>query len=280
MEEGLSTTTLRDLKSTIGTFAKRTGATRLEDITLKLLREFFYEGKERYQWSYYRYDNYRKYLKKFVTWCVRQGYRASNPVELIQKQKKPARLPRRLTEEQARRILLSAFSYPWRYPLERSRNYAIIATFLHTGIRRGELLRLRIDDIDLESSTIFIRREKGNKDRFVPIVTKLRPALNNYLRERQTTGKICPSAFVGARQDRPFRERGLKMVCKKISSHSGVQFTPHQLRHTLASVAVEKDVKIAKLQRILGHRDIHSTMIYLSMSSSSLRKSLEATDMF
>ena len=57
VEEGLADTTIRDLKSTIRTFLKRTGAKNISDLNLALVKEFFYEGKELYSWSYYRFIN-------------------------------------------------------------------------------------------------------------------------------------------------------------------------------------------------------------------------------
>ncbi len=280
VEEGLSINTLRDLKSTMGTFLKRTEAVQMNDISPELLRAFFYEGKEKYQWSFYRYDNYRKYLNKFLNWCVRRDHLKVNPLLGLGRPKRPSRLPRRLTQEEAQRILAATFSHPWRYPLERPRNFAIIATFLYAGIRRGELLALELADINLDAGTLLVRRGKGDKDRYVPVHFKLRRILEAYLRDRTAAGHQGGRLFIGARGSLPLGISGVRAICRKVSQSAGVHFTPHRLRHTFASVAVEQAVPLVKIQQILGHSDIHSTMIYLRMSPQSLSAGLNAVDLF
>lgn len=280
VEEGLAINTLRDLESTIKTFVKRTNANKLSDITLGLLREFFYEGKERYQWSYYRFVNYHKYLKKFFNWCVLHKYMKKNPILEIKKPKKPQRLPRRLTTEEAQKILYTAFSHSWRYEYERSRNHAIVATLLYAGLRRNELLNLELIDINLDAGTLLVRHGKGNKDRYVPIHHKLKYILKRYLNDRKATKKESMHLFVGARSNQPLTESAIKGIFHTLRKATGIYFTPHQLRHTFGSVAVEQNVALPKVQQIMGHADIQSTMIYVKMSAKALSAGLNAVEMF
>lgn len=280
VEEGLAISTLRDLENTFKTFIKRTEVANLSDIDIGLLKEFFYEGKERYQWSYYRFVNYHKYLKKFFGWCIHSKYMKKNPILEIKKPKRPQRLPRRLTEDEARKVLYTAFSHPWRYRYEGSRNYAMIATLLYAGLRRNELLNLELIDIDLEGGTLLVRHGKGNKDRYVPIHHKLKCILRRYLTDRKTAGKESMYLFVGSRSNQPITESGIKGIFQKLREATGIYFTPHQLRHTFGSVAVEQNVALPKVQQIMGHSDIQSTMIYVKMSSKALSAGLNAVEMF
>ena len=97
------------------------------------------------------------------------GYAKANPVEEIDKPKLPQALPRSLTQAQAKIILAYTLDHPWYYELERSRNYSIVMTFLHTGIRLSELMALTMEDVDLHNRTITIQSGKGQKGRIVPV---------------------------------------------------------------------------------------------------------------
>jgi site-specific recombinase XerD len=268
------------MKASLETFVKRTGATELQDITLSTLRDFFYQGMEEYEWSYWTFMNYYKYLKKFLDWCVKQVYVKSNPILEIIKPKKPQSLPRRLTHEEGQKLLLESFSYDWRYEFERSRNYAIIATFLYTGLRCNELINLNLADINLNTGNILVRSGKGNKDRNVPIHHKLKYALKRFLDERNRLRKRSEFLFVGAASNMPLLYKDVSRLCKKISHSTGVSFTPHCLRHTFGSVAIEQGVGLPQLQAIMGHSSIASTMIYVKMSSKGLKNSIDKVEFF
>src|SRR5690606_128358 len=109
-------------------------------VTPEILQEFFYEGSERHQWSYWHYVNHHKYLKKFLDWCVNRGHLKVNPILGLGKPKKPQSLPRRLSYAEAQAVLYASFNHKWRYSFERSRNHALIATLLYTGLRAAEAL--------------------------------------------------------------------------------------------------------------------------------------------
>lgn len=280
IEEGLSQNTLNDLKSKISTFAKRTGIIQVSEVQLNVVREFFYEGSEHYQWSYSTYTNYHKYLKKFFAWCVENGHMKENPILQIKRPKKPKTLPRRLSEEEVYKILSTAFTMPCRYQYEQVRNYAILATYLYTGLRLSELTRLQVGDVDLEQGLLFVSQAKGKKDRLVPIHFKLKSILRRYLNERQKAKKESPYLFVGAKTHAPLTATGIKRIYEKVSQASGVRFTIHQLRHTFASKAAEQNLPLPQLQQILGHSNIQSTMIYLEMSQRAIKDGLNAVELF
>ena len=278
--EGLSHKTIQGLKSSIMVFMKRTGAENLKDITEDLLREFFYEGQEVYQWSHSSIVNYKNNLKKFLDWCINQGYIKKNPISGIKTPKKPKSLPRRLTYDAAQRILQVTLNYEWRYEFEHSRNYAIIAAFLYTGLRANELLNLQLIDVNLAAGNILVRNGKGAKDRNLPIHFKLKYILKHYLADRKRLGKNSEYLFTSVRSDLPLSYKNLYIICKKISIEAGIKFTAHCLRHTFGSVAVEQGMGLVQLKEIMGHSDVSSTMIYMKMSSKGLHESLNKLELF
>lgn len=189
-------------------------------------------------------------------------------------------MPRRLTGDEAEKVLHGAFNCHWFYEFEQIRNYTIIATFLYTGIRLSELLNLQLPDINIRKGEILIRQGKGGKDRYVPIHYKLSRILKCYLGERKARGKDSTWVFTGVKSSKPLNEKAISRICKKISIHSGVKFTPHPLRHTFGSISVEQGLSLVKLKEIMGHSSINSTMVYLRMSPKNLKDSLNRLDLF
>lgn len=276
----IAQSTANRVESCFKTFLKRTGVETIYDIDEGVLQNFFYEGLEVHQWSHSHYSNHHKYLKKFLLWLMQENLIKSNPIENIKRPKPPKSLPRRLTEEEAKKVLYGAFTYDWTYEFEQVRNHAIIATFLFSGLRLQELLNLELTDVDLSAGHILVRKGKGNKDRYVPIHYKLTRILKGYLSERKSRGKQSMVLFTGVKSDSPLKPKDVYRFCKKISIHVQVRFTPHQLRHTFGSVSVEQGLNIVKLKEMMGHSSLGSTMLYLKMSGKNLKKSLDRLEMF
>ena len=203
-----------------------------------------------------------------------------NPILAIKKPRKPQSLPRRLSYEEAQTILLTSLNYEWTYDFEHSRNYAIIAVFMYSGLRCKELRNLRLIDVNLEGGNILVRSGKGNKDRNVPIHGKLRYILKQYLADRRRLNKQSEYFFTSVASGLPLSYKAVLNICKKISKSSGIFFTPHCLRHTFGSVAIEQGMGLVQLKEIMGHSEVASTMIYVKMSSKSLNESMNKVELF
>lgn len=280
LEENLSPSTVRSIKWAFNTFRARTGIENPSKATTDELRNFFYEGKEKYQWSASTTLNYMKYLKKFFNWCVKEGHIGKNPILEIKKPKLPKTLPRVLTREQANAILCTTFTRDWLYTFEKYRNYAIIAVFLYTGVRARELLNLRTTDVNLNSERIFISEGKGRKDRYIPIHRKLKNILDSYTRERKRLNKTSEYFFTGVKSNSPLTYKDLSRLCGKISKAAGIKFTPHALRHTAATEFLNQGLDIYKVSKMLGHSDIKTTTIYLHVATEKLQQDVNALDLY
>jgi site-specific recombinase XerD len=280
LEKNLQPTTTRCMSSCFNIFVRQTGITLLIQIDLSALREFFYDGKSRLFWSYNTHNNYYNYLRGLLNWCVSEKMITKNPILELKKPKKPQTLPRRLTYEEAQKILFTCWSYNWRYQFERSRNYAMMAVFLYSGIRCNELRNLKMSDINLIRGNLFVEKGKGAKDRNVPVHYKLKRMLQDYLVERTRLNKSSPFLFVGVQGNCQLSYKNILRMCKKLAASTGIYFTPHSLRHTFGSVSIEQGLDVVKLKEIMGHSDISSTMIYLKMSSKNLQESVDRLDLF
>jgi site-specific recombinase XerD len=246
----------------------------VRDLDTGIIREFLLQSREDRLWSPKTFRNYRQNLKCFFNWCIMSGLLKKNPVEGIEKPRIPKRLPRCLSKEKALKILANASWHPWKYQIERSRNTAILATFLFSGLRLKELINLQVTDVNFGNSEIFVLQGKGRKDRIVPIHPRLSPFLREYYQERQKyTGQASQWFFTSVRSEKRLTVKNVYRITKAIALDSNVKFTPHMLRHTFAMLAIDGDLNIYKLKEIMGHAHVSTTEIYASVAQGSIKRS-------
>jgi site-specific recombinase XerD len=143
----------------------------------------------------------------------------------------------------------------------------IILTLYSTAIRRNELIGIRMTDLDLESRQILIRG-KGNKDRIVYFGDKLYENLKAYL----TAVKPVQYLFEG-QSGGSYSATSVAKVVKAAAQHAGIDrlVTPHMLRHSLATHYITSGISVAHVQKLLGHSNIKTTMIYTHITDNDLR---------
>ena len=231
-------------------------------------------------WKAKTFRNHRQNLKSFFDWCVKRKWVKQNPVDDIEKPKLEKCLPRCLYKEDARLVLGNAACHSWGSELERSRNVAMIATMMMAGLRLQELLNLEVSDVNLAGGDILVRQGKGKKDRLVPMHPKLRDFLRSYLAVKTKWGKPSQWFFTGVKSDKKLLPKDLQRICRKISTASGVKFTPHMLRHTFARELIDNDFNLYKLKEMMGHTDVTTTQRYLAISRQGIKDSLAQTPMF
>jgi site-specific recombinase XerD len=156
--------------------------------------------------------------------------------------------------------------------------HKLMLTMLYaSGLRRNELLNLRIENIETNDGKFRIRinRSKGNKDRYTVLSEKLLPELRAYYQAFKP--KDC--LFNGRIKGRPMTASGLAHALKMANKKSGVKkINLHILRHCFASHALEDGMNLRTLQDILGHASIKTTMIYLHVSEVPLFKGFSPFD--
>ena len=270
---GYSPYTIRRYKQAIGFYLREHKIRTFGDVTEQDLRQFFMNGRIQRNWSANTCVIYHKSFTVFFRWCKEHGYLDAqfDPLTGIELPKLEKRLPTKLTKQDALRLLEVVYNYPYDYHFLRYRNHAIYATFLYSGLRKSELLRLNMTDVDIENLTIFVRQGKGGKDRIIPMSFTLAQTLTKYLEERKRLRKTCPEFFTSLNRDCGFTDTGIKRLTSKIKKASKIDFTIHKLRHTFATLMLEGGCDIYSLSRMLGHSDIKTTTIYLAASAEHLR---------
>lgn len=248
--------------------------TELNEVTPDSLREFLYHGRLKRLWTADTFLHYYKGLKSFLKWCVKRGYLPVNPIESIEKPKLEKKLPKRISKQDALKILEYAFHQPRFYRFQRYRDRAVLAVMIFAGLRSKEVLGLKMQDVDLENNVITVVSGKGGKDRVVPICSTLKTILEEFRADRDRLDKKEIQFFCRLRGEGPFTVNGLKKVVDCLKRRAKVNFSPHKLRHTFATMMLEGGCDIFTLSKMLGHSDIKTTTIYLSASVKHMQEQI------
>jgi len=155
------------------------------------------------------------------------------------------------------------------------RDMALLYLLLYTGIRKGELLNLRVKDIDFETRSIFINgaTSKSKRNRTIPMNFHLIHCLKSYFKARKEKAFYCEYVITSSKNDTPFTQHGLKSWITKYKKASGISFHLHQFRHTFACQLARKNADIISIMKVLGHTTTKMTEIYLrSITTSESKK--------
>jgi site-specific recombinase XerD len=252
----------------------------VKELNEGIIREFLIDMSQERAWAPKTFRLYLQNFSTFFKWCVKIRAVKVNPCTGIEKPKIPKRLPRCLTKKQTQDIMSSVSTYPWRLGFQKVRNETLIAMFIYTGIRLQELLNLRHRDVSLEANEIFISEGKGRKDRIIPIHPRLAIVLRGYEIERQKKSKLSMWYFTGIHSDKRLNAKNTREICHKVSDACEVKFSPHVLRHTFARLSIDADLNLYKLKEIMGHSDISTTQIYLSVSKEGVKNGFNKLTLF
>ena len=268
---GVSNDTVKRYHQKVSYFIKISEIAHIEDISEKVVQSFFIYGRAQKKWKISSYRTYYMTLVVFFRWCVKNKYLEKNYLDDFELPKLEKSLPKKIKKEEAIRLLEIAYNYPYTQKYLKYRNHAIFSLFLFAGLRKNELLNLKLSDIDIENLSIFVHMGKGSKDRIIPMNHTLAQSLNRYLFHRKKNGKTCPEFFSCSNRNKGLTESGLKLISNKLKEASGISFTIHKLRHTFATLMLEGGCDIYSLSKMMGHSDIKTTTIYLSASAEHLR---------
>ena len=184
--------------------------------------------------------------------------------------KLPMRLPTVLSEDEIAKLIESASSAYHR---------VIITTLYATGMRRAELARLKIEDIDSQRMVIHVRQGKGGKDRDVTLSPRLLEVLRDYWKWRKPQVYLFPS-LLRPRPDKPITSKTIWYAVREAARRAGIKkrITPHTLRHSWATHLLERGTDLKTIQMLLGHVDLEATTIYPHLSQRHLQSMTNPVD--
>jgi len=236
----------------------------LPEISIQEIREYFLylinvkkSGRESLRNTYYS-------LRFYYVTCL--GYE-DYEFKFVNVTRNP-KIPVIISRQEVRAILNKVRIYDYRMCLE---------LIYSCGLRIGEVVAIKIPDIDGERKILIIRSGKGNRDRAVPIPENILLKLREYWKTHRNEKYLFPKkrsrhkSFDRSKTGKTISTRAIQDVMKSALQESGVnkQATPHTLRHCFATHLLEAGAHIKAISKFLGHRSLHPTMIYLHLTNNS-----------
>ncbi|MEN6544525.1 MAG: tyrosine-type recombinase/integrase [Armatimonadia bacterium] len=219
---------------------------------------------------------YLSCLRAFFTFVCRYHGLSENPAAAVASPKLPDTLPRLLTGTEVARLLDACEQNYFR--LYRVRDRCIVAVLACLGLRRQELMDLRLQDWDAEERVVMVRAGKGARDRALPLTDELISLGSAWLAVRPTTGE--PYFFV-SRHGQKLAAHSLQRMLQRIADAAGLESRPHlhMFRHFAGTAIVNNHSAggIEQARRILGHASNSTVSVYAHLGVDDLRAAVRDT---
>lgn len=232
----------------------------VQEVTTDDIRTYLYNYQEKRKIQNTSLETIRVVFSSFFSWLAVNKIIQTNPMELITPIKcyhKPKEGMTQLELEMMRQAAVT------------DRDKALVEFLYSTGCRVSEVAKLQRADINFAEKTCTVQG-KGGKYRKVYINAKTELALNRYFQNRKDKNKAL---FVSLRSPwSPLSKAGIEAAIKRLKDASQVEknVTPHIFRYTMATDALQGGLDVAEVQRLLGHANISTTMIYAKVDDETL----------
>lgn len=278
--------TVRNRQVHIGFFlqwCKERGLTEPVEVTRPVLERyqrhlFHYRKKNGEPLSFRSQHSCLVPLRVWFRWMTRQNHILHNPASELELPRLGRALPKNIfsAQEVERIMQLCQIEEPIGL-----RDRAILEVLYSTGLRRMEIIALKLYDLSLDRGLVLVRQGKGNKDRYVPIGERAIAWLQKYIREARPELAIEPddmTVFLTT-DGEPFSRDHLSCVVKERidAAQLGKTGSCHLFRHTMATLMHEGGADIRFIQQMLGHEDLKTTQIYTQVAIRTLQQVHAAT---
>jgi integrase/recombinase XerD len=225
-------------------------------------------------------------VRVFFQWLARHHHLLYNPASELELPRPERRLPRHILSVAEVEQIMNAIDTAEPTGLAL-RDRAMLEALYSTGMRRAELVSLRIDDVDLERGTVLIRQGKGAKDRMVPIGARACRWIEKYLYTVRPLyiDDVDSAVLFLAKHGEGMQGKQLSVIVKKAIEAANLErfqdthpnAACHLFRHACATHMLENGADIRYIQALLGHEDLSTTEVYTRVSILQLKAVHERT---
>lgn len=207
-------------------------------------------------------------LRSYFKFLLREELIKTNPASQVIAPKIPKRLPSYIKENEVISLLDEIVDYE---DYASFRDYFLIYTLVSLGLRRSELIALKVSDINHARNMISIVG-KGNKERRLPLSNTYITLFKRYVDLKDRTFSEAKEVFLTNVGKPLYPKFVYNLVKKKISQVSTIhKRSPHILRHSFATLLSENGAQITAIKELLGHNSLAATQIYTHTSISKLK---------
>ncbi len=265
----------RDIAEFHAFYLKEHGVEATEDVSYGSIRSWIVFLVE-HQLSNRSVNRKIASLKAYFKFLVQVESIKVSPLATHKALKTPKKLEIPFSEKEMDLVLL-----PFQFDddFEGLRDKMIIEILYTTGMRRAELMNLKLKDLNLPGKTIKVLG-KRNKERIIPLVSRTLENLTTYLTAREQQVKIQgePFVFIGKNGHKMYETLVYRIINRYFSKVSSkVKKSPHILRHTFATHLLSNGADLNSVKELLGHSSLASTQVYTHNSIAELKKAHRAS---
>lgn len=260
--EGLSTRTLEQYQLYLNDFFFSVNK-ELEEITANDIRVYLYTVQKQRNLSDRTLDSRRAAIHAFFTWAADEGYIAKNPCRSIKKIKYERIERKGLTAIELEKVRMAC---------KNVREKALVEFLYSTGARVTEACNIKISEVDFDKGEVLLYG-KGNKHRISYLSAKASLYLVEYLKSRTDQSEYL---FVSERKPHNgLKKEAVERVIRNLGKRSNIgrDLYPHLFRHTVATDMLRKNAPITDVQKMLGHVNVNTTMVYAKTCDEDVKKS-------
>jgi len=246
---------LRAYLNGLNIFLEYVSTNQVQKVTSEVLGSFFHHCEKDLRYSY----SMMKQLLASVSFLYDEVLKEEINFDFHIKIKKPSRITVVLSVQEVERFL-NSFS--------NVKHKAIFTLIYSAGLRVGEILNLRVKDIDSDRMQIRIHQGKGQKDRYTILSEKVLMLLRKYVKEYQPADYLFEGQGGGQ-----YSPSSIQALVRRHKKKCGItkKATPHTLRHSFATHLLDNGTDTRFIQELLGHKHISTTQIYTHVSSRTLK---------
>ena len=251
-----SPATIKTYVGLLTVFQNFVGKTLIQELDTPALLNHILRIVEAKQYTY----SSHKQLISAIALFLKEVHRRPVDFSPVYPTRRPQPLPEILSVREVKAILAASRNLKHR---------AMLTLVYALGLRSGELIHLKIDDIDGERKVVHLKGAKGNKDRLLPLPDTLRDLLREYYLKYQ------PQEYLFNGQNHAtYSPQSLRKVFNTACQKAGIRkkATLHSLRHAYATHLLEAGTDVRVIQQLLGHNSIRTTMIYIHLTTPHLMK--------
>jgi len=211
-------------------------------------------------------------IKSLCKYLLVENRISEDPSENLESPRRWERLPKAISLDEVKTFLQSGDGDTLTDPV-LSRDAVMFELLYSSGLRVSELISLRLEDISFDAGFLRVTG-KGSKERIVPLHMRALAKVKQYVnleRPQILRKKSSPYLFI-TRRGGPMTRQRFWQTMKKLGRQTGLDISPHTLRHSFATHLLEGGADLRSLQKLLGHADISTTQIYTKVTSDRLKQ--------